>query len=341
MSRRKILIIYTGGTIGMIKNPITDDLSNVDFKLIMEHVPEINRLSVDVDSISFDDPIDSSEIKISDWIDLAKIIEDNYSSYDGFVVLHGTDTMAYSASALSFMFSGLKKPVIFTGSQLPIGVVRTDGKDNLLSAIEVASSVKSDGTPMIQEVVVYFDTAIFRGNRSTKVSASLFEAFKSPNYPRLGQATVEIEYQQDRFYKSEDVSFSVNYDLNNRIVLVKLFPGIKIDLYRDIFSKKNVDGIVLESFGSGNTPSIPLLEELIAKFIADGGVVVNITQCSTGKVVHGLYETSSIFAKLGVVSGHDLTTESAITKLMVNLVDGNPEETKRKMSENLRGELSI
>ena len=338
----RILVIYTGGTIGMIKDPVSGQLSNVDFNLIYDHVPELKRLHVELDTMSLSEPIDSSEIQPENWIDIAEMIQSNYDNYNGFVVLHGSDTMAYTASALSFMFDGLKKPIILTGSQLPIGVIRTDGKENLITAIEIASTSEKDGEALIQEVAVYFDYQLFRGNRSTKYSAENFEAFKSPNYDVLCTAGVEIKYNYVKLYRSKSEKLSLNTKFNCKVVNLKLFPGINFELYSELFNKDKVDGILIESFGAGNAPSSKMLRDLLSKFIKNGGVVLNLTQCSSGSVRQGLYKTSSLFNDLGVISGLDMTTEAAITKLMISLaIIESDSSVKELLMSDLRGEMSI
>lgn len=338
MKKSNILIIYTGGTIGMIKDPETAQLKSVNFDLIYDHVPELKRLNVDVQSKSFENPIDSSEINIEDWKKMAQLIYDNYSSYDGFVVLHGSDTMSYSASALSFMFDGLRKPIIFTGSQLPIGTIRTDGKENLITAIEIAGAKNENDEALIQEVAVYFDYKLYRGNRSTKDSAEHFEAFRSPNYVELGSAGVHIVYNKDKFYRTKTKELSLNLDINTKVALLKIYPGIDFNLYKGLFDINNSKAIIIETFGAGNSPSSTIFKELLQNFISDGGIVLNITQCNSGSVKQGMYATSSMFSSLGVISGLDMTTEAAVTKLMTVI---NQPDAKELLQHNLRGELTI
>lgn len=339
--RPKILIIYTGGTIGMIKDSVTGELTNVDFNLITDHVPEINRLNIEISSVSFEKPIDSSMVNINHWQELSQTIFENYTHYDGFVVLHGSDTMAYSASALSFILSGLKKPVIFTGSQLPIGIIRTDGKENLITALEIAAAKNKWGEPMIQEVALYFDYALFRGNRSTKDSAEHFEAFRSPNYLPLAAAGVKLQYFDSRFYACHFNELHCQKTLNDRVALIKFYPGINLMMYKALFDKSTIDGVVIETFGSGNAYISDEAKSIISTFINEGGVVLNITQCNSGAVEQGKYESSSVFNQLGVLGGGDMTTEAAITKMMVVLsseYEGDPVEG---LVTNLRGELTM
>ncbi|MDB3907113.1 asparaginase [Crocinitomicaceae bacterium] len=339
-AKPKVLIIYTGGTIGMIKDPLTGALSNVDFNLISHHVPEINRLNIEIDSVSFSEPVDSSEIHPRHWIEMAKTIEENYEHYDGFVVLHGSDTMAFTAAALSFITEGLQKSVILTGSQLPIGVIRTDGKENLITALEIAVAINDEGKSLVTEVAVYFDYKLLRGNRCTKDSSENFEAFRSPNYPELASAGVHLQYFEDEMYRSPVSEFSINSHINARVGLVKLYPGIPFALYHNIFNRETTDAVVLETFGAGNAPKDAQMYAVIESFIKDGGIVLNITQCSSGSVEQGLYHTSSEFNKMGVLSGGDMTTEAALTKLMAFVDPDNPSEASDKIMQNLRGERS-
>jgi L-asparaginase len=269
---------------------------------------------------------------------MAELVEQNDAHYDGFVILHGSDTMAFSASALSFMLQGLRKPVVFTGSQLPIGTIRTDGKENLITAIEIAGMKDEDGAAILQEVAVYFEYSLYRGNRSSKISANQFEAFQSPNYPELAKAGVQIEWQKDRLFRTDLAEFKAFTSFKNNVALIRLFPGMNFEFYRAIFSDHDVQAIVLETYGSGNAPSDVLFQELVTSFIERGGIVLNITQCGSGAVQQGAYQTSSFFERIGVISGRNLTSEAALTKIMYLLGKGYS-DIREKLQESLVGEM--
>jgi L-asparaginase len=337
----KVLIIYTGGTIGMINDHVTGELKSFDFDHIYENVPELKRLNIDLSTVSFTEPVDSSEMNPELWREIAQTVFDNYGHYDGFVILHGSDTMAFSASALSFMLQGLKKAVIFTGSQLPIGTIRTDGKENLITAIEIAASQDENGESIVQEVAVYFEYSLFRGNRSSKISANQFEAFASPNYPRLAVAGVNIEFRKDRLLR-DDRSLQIFLKMNTRVALMKIFPGFQAISYASLFDRGNTDAVVIETFGSGNAPSDLHFRKMLTDYISNGGIVLNVTQCSSGSVQQGKYQTSSFFQQAGVVSGGDMTSEAALAKIMHLLAnETDAKSVKTKLLENMGGERTM
>jgi len=333
MSQKKsILLIYTGGTIGMVKGD-DNSLKPFDFEKLTAEVPELNKFDVDLSAIAFKKPIDSSNMNPKAWLYLANLIGNHYHDYDGFVILHGSDTMAYTASALSFLLENLCKPIILTGSQLPIGIRRTDAKENLITAIEIAAS---GNTP---EVCVYFEYKLLRGNRTVKINAEHFEAFDSPNFPALAEAGVQIKYHQKANYRIEN-SLKVHENMSTSVALLKLYPGISIEVVKSLFNS-NCKGIVLETFGSGNTSTDKEFLSALESAIHNGKIILNISQCLAGAVSHGLYETSSQLEKIGVVSGKDMTTEAALTKMMFLLAqDLTVKELKRKLTNSLRGELS-
>lgn len=344
MKRESILLIYTGGTIGMKQDPDSLTLVPFNFSQILEEVPELKKLGYHIDSYSFDPLIDSSDVSIAFWVDLSNIIKESYSRYDGFVILHGTDTMSFSASALSFMLENLEKPVIFTGSQLPIGMLRTDGKENLISSIEIAAAKREDGHAMVPEVCIYFESQLYRGNRTTKYSAENFRAFRSPNYPTLADAGIHIKYNTEKinYPKKWGKELIVRSILDTNVAIIKLFPGIDKRVIKSIISTEGLRAIVLETYGSGNAPTGNWFIECIKEALSRDIIILNITQCQTGKVDMETYSTGLSLKKEGVLSGYDSTTESAITKLFFLLGQYSESSAVRSsLTINLRGEISI
>ena len=342
-NRQSILLIYTGGTIGMKEDPRTGVLCPFDFSQVMSEVPELKNMIYKLDVYSFTPLIDSSDVSIPFWRTLADLIAENYSKYDGFVVLHGTDTMSYSASALSFMLEDLEKPVVFTGSQLPIGKLRTDGKENLISSIEVASARRSDGHPMVPEVCVFFENVLYRGNRTTKYSAENFRAFKSANFPPLAEAGIHFRYNASiiRYPESWGHPLWVNREMDNSVAIVRLVPGLNMKTFDAVCHTDGIRAIVLETYGSGNAPTAEPFLNIVRDAIARGIVMMNVTQCLTGSVDMDTYANGQSLKTAGVVSGFDSTTEAAVTKLYHLLGQfSDNESVKRYLLKNMRGEIS-
>ncbi|MBN2165518.1 MAG: asparaginase [Marinilabiliaceae bacterium] len=324
----------------MVRDPETGSLVPFDFEHILDKVPELKQFDFGIDTISFDPIIDSSNMTPEIWIRLVEIIESNYHEYSGFVILHGTDTMAYTASALSFMLHNLEKPVVFTGSQLPMGMIRTDGKENLITAIEIAADRK-DNMAQVPEVCVFFQDKLYRGNRTTKYNAENFRAFRSDNYPPLAEIGLHIKYNYPFIrYRTMKEVFFVSKKMDNRVALLKIFPGISESMVRAIFEIEGVRAVVMETFGSGNAPNASWFIDLVKQAVDKGVIILNVTQCLAGSVEMWRYETGVKLEQLGVVNGYDLTTEAAITKMMFLLGrETSITQIKRKLNKSLRGEI--
>lgn len=337
-----VLLIYTGGTIGMIENPETGALENFDFDHLLKHVPELKRFNYRISSYQFDPPIDSSDMEPLYWAKLVKIINYNYDYFDGFVILHGTDTMAYTASALSFMLENLSKPVILTGSQLPIGTLRTDGKENLITAIEIAAAKNANGTAMVPEVCIFFENHLMRGNRTTKINAENFNAFRSFNYPALARVGIHIKYEPNLIHKPDPAkALKPHYLFDTNVVILTLFPGIQESIITSLLHVEGLKAVVLKTFGSGNAPQKPWFIEQLKAATERGIIIVNITQCSSGAVEMERYETGIQLLQAGVISGYDSTPECAVTKLMFLLGHGlSNKEIRYKMNSCLIGEIT-
>lgn len=334
----KIFILYTGGTIGMVHDAHNNALMPFNFGAILDQVPELRRFGFEIDAHSFSPLLDSSNITPAVWVEMARIIEKKYDQYDGFVILHGTDTMAYTASALSFMFENLGKPVIMTGSQLPIGEIRTDAKENLITAIELAASRE----PVVNEVCILFDFQLYRGNRATKFNSIKFEAFRSVNYPVLAEAGVEIRYHEHAILPKIHKPFRVNTKLNEEVGLLKLYPGIPQAMIDAVLQTTGLKALVLETFGAGNASTNPDFIESLRKAIQKGMLILDVTQCLGGRVELGRYQTSVQLQSIGVISGEDITTEAALAKLMYLLgQDLTDAELKQQLAVSLRGEISV
>lgn len=340
-----ILLVYTGGTIGMIKDYKTNALKAFDFSQILEKIPELKRLNCSISTISFKKPIDSSNMNTRYYAEIAEIIAENYSKFNGFVVLTGSDTMSYTSSAISFMFENLQKPIVFTGSQLPIGDLRTDAKENLITSIEIASARNENNNPVITEVCLYFEYKLYRANRTTKINAEQFEAFASMNYPPLAESGVHLIFNKHLLLtknKSSDKKLIVRKRLNNNVAILKLFPGITQNIIENTINIKGLKGIILETYGAGNAPSNNLFINALKKAIDNGIYIINVTQCTGGSVIMGHYETSTALKEIGVIDGKDITTEAAIAKLMYLLdEDLSKEQFKYFFEMPLRGEISL
>ncbi len=341
--RPKILLVYTGGTIGMIENAIDKSLQPFDFTHLIDNVPKVKMLDYDIDNIQFNPPIDSANMSPQHWSDIAASIEDNYDSFDGFVILHGTDTMAFTASALSFMLENLHKPVIITGSQLPIGEVRTDGEENLITALQVAAARDSLGEPMVQEVAILFENYLWRGNRSTKMSADNFNAFKSNNYPPLAKIGLGIHFKEDALYRVPSKRpLKVRYDMDPNVMFVSLFPGMTEKTLKYIVNTPDIKGIVLKTYGAGNGPEDKWVTDTLRSAVERGVVILNVTQCVNGGVHSTMYATGNSLAKAGVISGYDITSEAAVTKMMYLFGAGlSSQNVKKYLQCSLCGEVTI
>ena len=340
--KSKILVIYTGGTIGMMRNKETNALEPFPFEDIYMHLPMLQLVNAEIFVKEMLPLIDSSDTTPQFWVRLATLIYENYKDYDGFVILHGTDTMAYTASALCFLLENLSKPVILTGSQLPLGVMRTDGRENILNSIEIAAATKEE-KPRVPEVCIYFENALLRGNRAYKDNAEHFNAFHSANYPRLAKVGVHIRYNDLFIRSTTDHLLKLHTQLDENIAIIKLYPGISRQSMQSVFNTEGLRAVILETFGSGNAPSHPEFISILEDAVTKGIVIVNVTQCKGGGTVEiGRYGASLLLKKIGVVSGHDITTEAAVAKLMYLLGTGlTNEEVKHYMGVSLRGEITV
>lgn len=337
-----ILLIYTGGTIGMKEDPVDQALKPFDFSQILEEVPELRKFAFKIDSFTFDPLIDSSDVEPGLWQTLAKLIKRKYDDYDGFVILHGTDTMAYSASVLSFMLKGLRKPVIFTGSQLPIGSPRTDGKENLVSSIEIASAKDRDGNALVPEVAIFFNSLLFRGNRSTKTDSSSFGAFSSPNCPPLAEAGIHIRYNRAVIRRhSENTVLTIRTELDTRVTILKIHPGITKETTGYFLRDPGSRAVIMETYGSGNAISKPWFTDIVKEACDNGKIILNVSQCQAGEVDMDIYATGQALKSAGVISGRDITTEAALGKLFCLMGEhADNDDVKALLNVNLVGEIS-
>ena len=337
-------MIYTGGTIGMKQDEKSMALVPVDISQIQEEVPELKKFGYSIDTYSFDPVIDSSDITPEFWVNLCNLIKKNYEKYDGFVILHGTDTMSYTASALSFMMENLAKPVVLTGSQLPVGMLRTDGKENIISSIEIAAAVDETGHAMVPEVCIYFESQLYRGNRTTKYNAENFRAFRSANYPVLADVGIHIKFNRSliQYPKRWDLPLKLRTKLDTNVAILKIFPGITQQAIDAVMGTRGCRAVVLETFGSGNAPTTKQFVSTIKKWVKKGLIVVNVTQCQAGKVDMGAYATGVALREAGVVSGYDSTTEATLCKLFVLLGRySSSAMVKKELQRCLCGEISI
>ena len=338
----RVLLIYTGGTIGMGRNPATDALEPLDFNHLVQRMPELQAIPVGIDVYQFAEPIDSSDMSPRLWARIVEIIVGGYDRYDGFVILHGTDTMAFTASALSFMLENLTKPVILTGSQLPINQLRTDGKENLITSIEIAAAHHADGTPRVPEVCIYFSGKLLRGNRATKINSEGFNAFDSFNLPPLADAGVNIIYHEDLILRPDyKRPMTPHFAMNTGVVVFTLFPGIQEETVRYLLTIPDLRGVVMRTYGSGNAPQLPWLMEMLTEATQRGIVIINITQCAAGPVQMARYSGGFLLRNAGVISGYDGTVECAIAKLMHLLAHSNDAEfIRQQMCRPLCGEIT-